>query len=153
MNQYLAPAASELKRAEHIFYVSLKYTRTVDVIKNLLDRFISCITEINNGLLQVAEEKNKIFEIPDNLGLKAELVRKTYKDEKLDEMLDFYMLLRKLNRAEYKASQEFRRHVTMTVVLDDGVREINLDVSKEYFDKVKGYVEYAVELIDGKQEE
>ena len=32
MNEYLLEAREELKRLEHILYVSLKYTRTVDVL-------------------------------------------------------------------------------------------------------------------------
>ena len=41
MNESLIEAREELKRLEHIIYVSLKYTRTVDVILNALKRMVS----------------------------------------------------------------------------------------------------------------
>ena len=34
-------AVSQLKRADHLLYVTLKYTRTVDVIKSIIKRLIS----------------------------------------------------------------------------------------------------------------
>ena len=36
-------AKEELKRVDHLFFVSLKYTKTVDVIKSLIDRLINAL--------------------------------------------------------------------------------------------------------------
>ena len=41
MNTYLDKAKSELKRADHLIFVSLKYTRTVDVIRSIIERLIN----------------------------------------------------------------------------------------------------------------
>ena len=41
MNEQLENTIEELKRVDHLFYVSLKYTRTVDMIKHVLERIIS----------------------------------------------------------------------------------------------------------------
>ncbi len=38
-------ALQELKRADHLIYVTLKYTRTVDVIKNTIKRLKIKITK------------------------------------------------------------------------------------------------------------
>ena len=43
MKESFDEAVQELKRVDHLFWVSLKYTRTVDVIKHVIDRLISCI--------------------------------------------------------------------------------------------------------------
>ena len=43
MKESFELAVQELKRVDHLFWVSLKYTRTVDVIKNVIDRLISCV--------------------------------------------------------------------------------------------------------------
>ena len=36
-------AKEELKRADHLLYVTLKYTRTADVIKNTIHRLLNAI--------------------------------------------------------------------------------------------------------------
>ena len=142
----------EMKRAEHMLYVSLKYTRTVDVIKNLIDRLISGITLTIDYLLIEAKEKKRIKEIPPQTGLKCEIVQTLYTDEKIKEMISFFLMLRKISKAEYKRSNEFRRHVTMTATTDTGTVEINLDVIKEYFEKSMEYLDYAENLINPKKD-
>lgn len=142
----------ELKRAEHLLYVSLKYTRTVDVIKNLIDRLISGITLVIDYMLEQAKEKKQIKEVPPQIGVKCALVKKLYPDEKVDEMINFYLMLRKISKAEYKRSNEYRRHVTMTATTDTGIVAINLDVIKEYYDKAVQFADHADNLINPKKE-
>ena len=43
MKESFDEAIQELKRVDHLFWVSLKYTRTVDVIKHVIERLINCI--------------------------------------------------------------------------------------------------------------
>ena len=136
-------AIDELKRVDHLVYVSLKYTRTVDVIKSILDRMVSSFEFILDGLLQKCDEKGLIFEIPTTPSGKIRDVKANYGQESaVMEIVDFYMYLRKLHNAEYSASREFRRHVTMTASLADGsIVEVNIDVISEYYDKCKKLVE------------
>ncbi len=152
MPNTLEDAREEMKRADHLLYVSLKYTRTVDVLKSLLERLTNAIDAIIDGLLDFALEKKKIKEKPENLGLKGTLVKKTFKDETINEMIDFSLTLKKINRAEFKRSREFRRHVTMTAITDTGIVEINIDIIKEHYFKTKSYLDYAEEIIFGKKE-
>ena len=153
MQQVIEQAREEMKRAEHLLYVSLKYTRTVDVIKSMLDRLINSIDAITDKLLDHALDKKMIKEKPENLGLRANLAKKTFKDNLIGEMVDFGMLLKKINRAEYKRSREFRRHVTMTAITDTGIVDISIDVVKEYYFKTRSYLEYAEKLIYGETEQ
>lgn len=152
MPNTLKDAREEMKRADHLLYVSLKYTRTVDVIKSFLDRLINSIDAIINNLLDYALEKKVISEKPENLGLRGELAKRAFKDQTISEMVDFGMWLKKINRAEYKRSREFRRHVTMSAITDTGIVDINIDVVKEYYFKTKSYLEYAEKLIYGETE-
>ena len=41
MKDTIEKAKEELKRADHLYYVSLKYTKTVDVIKSIIERLIN----------------------------------------------------------------------------------------------------------------
>ncbi len=152
MKVFLEEAREELKRADHIIYVSLKYTRTVDVIKNLIERLINCLDFIMEKLLDHAVEQKLLADKPANIGLKANALRKVY-GERYGELVSLYLHLRKVSRAEYKKSSEYRRHVTMTTTTDDGVFMFDIDKSKELYLKVKGFVEDAEKFIGGEEEE
>ena len=62
--EILLEAREELKRLEHIIYVSLKYTKTVDMMRNGIDRMISTMYYLREYLLCLAYEKNLIENIP-----------------------------------------------------------------------------------------
>ncbi len=136
-------AKEELKRADHLLYVSLKYTRTVDVIKSIILRLINAYDFTFRSLLEDKKIKKKIGEIPENVGLRINLIKEYYKeDPTIQNNVEFYLLLRKIDRAEFTRAREFRRHVTMTCVVDGKTYQINIDVIIEYFEKVKEFVEY-----------
>jgi len=148
MKDYLDNVKNELKRVDHIIYVSLKYTRTVDVIKHALDRMISAFDFGIEALLQKVKRRRKTLEIPDQPLKKCELVRTLYKDDqKLSEFMDFYMLLRILSKAEYTKREEYRRHVTMIAKVDVRTVEVSIDVLHEYEKMMKDFVEYIEQLL------
>jgi len=153
MEEALDNAIKELKRVDHLYYVSLKYTRTVDMIKHMIDRLINAFSYGIEYLLIHAKEQKKIDEIPSNLGLRAKLINDTFQDEKLTEYMNFYLRLRKILRAEYTKREEFRRHVTMTATIDDGeIVEVNIDILKEYYDKAKNFIKYMKVIVHGEEE-
>ncbi|MBI3036226.1 hypothetical protein HYY73_00495 [Candidatus Woesearchaeota archaeon] len=152
MKVFLEEAREELKRADHIIYVSLKYTRTVDVIKNLVERLINCLDFVIEKLLDSAVEKKLIAEKPANTGLKCNAVKKAY-GEMFADIVALYVQLRKIGRAEYKKSSEYRRHVTMTATTDEGTFMIDIDKSKELYFKARQYVEDVEKFLGGGEEE
>jgi len=151
MKVFLEEAREELKRADHLIYVSLKYTRTVDVIKNLIERLISCLDFVIGTLLDHAVELKLISEKPTNVGLKSNALKKAYGGT-FAELVSFYMLMRKISRAEYKKSSEYRRHVTMTAMTDEGIFTVDIDKAKELYFKVRQFVEDAEKLMSGEEE-
>ena len=152
MKVFLEEAREELKRADHLIYVSLKYTRTVDVIKSVIERLISCLDFTIDKLLAHAVEEKLISEKPSNAGLKCNALKKAYGDV-FGEMVSFYLLMRNISRAEYKKSSEYRRHFTMTATTDEGIHAIDIDKAKELFFKVRQFVEDAEKLINGEEAE
>ena len=132
-------ALDELRRVDHLVYVSLKYTRTVDVLKNTLARMIDCFQCVIDGLLRMAESQGMIFEIPSAPGAKVTELRKLYPNNiELNDLISFYLFLRKLHNAEYTAAREFRRNVTMTATFPDGgVEEVNIDIISDYYERCK----------------
>ena len=103
-------------------------------------------------LLDHAVEQKLLAEKPSNGGLKANAMKKVYGD-KYAELVSLYLHLRKVSRAKYKKSSEYRRHVTMTATTDEGIFAFDIDKSKELYMKVKQYVEDAEKFIGGEEEE
>lgn len=143
MKEALDNAIQELKRVDHLFYVSLKYTRTVDVIRSIVDRLINAFDFGMESMLKQAKEKKLIESIPKNAGLKTELLKKTYKDnEDIINYLNFYLKLRKIMNADYIKREEYRRHVTMISTLEKGeIVEIDIDRIKEYYNMSREFIE------------
>ena len=56
MEEAFEEAVKEIKRVDHLFYVSLKYTRTVDMMKHMLDRLISTFQHGIMVMLRKAKE-------------------------------------------------------------------------------------------------
>lgn len=142
MNDNIENAKEELKRIDHLIYVTLKYTRTVDVFINIIERMINCYEFLVNAFLKIAEKEGKVKEIPDIPVAKASLIMKIYESKKVNENMNFYLLLRKLKRANYESTNEFRRHVTMSAVVDGKVITINIDNITEKFHMLKEYFEF-----------
>lgn len=147
MTQYLTKVQEEIKRADHLLYVSLKYTRTVDVMRNVIERIINAYAFINTALLEHAKEKGKIPEVPASPIMKCDLLKQTYKEEeRIVENTDFYLTLRKILKAKMTKREEYRRHITMTAFVDPAnPTEVTPDNLKEYFYKIKDYLEYLEE--------
>ncbi|MBM3204235.1 hypothetical protein FJZ55_10080 [Candidatus Woesearchaeota archaeon] len=150
MNEYLLEARDELKRLEHIIYVSLKYTRTVDVIINALN----CIDLIIEAFLEKAKEDKLIEVLPKSPALRATKVTEIYStDLELQRYLTFYTFLRTILKLPYTKREEFRRHVTFVVELDHATAEINIDnlVNCERF--MHEFSKYAWTVLVGKSED
>src|SRR3990167_6797928 len=148
-------AIQELKRVDHLFWVSLKYTRTVDVIKHVIDRLINCIGFGLESLLKYAKEKKLVTSIPTNQGLRCDLLKRTFPDNaELIEYINFYLKLRKLSKAEYSKREEFRRHVTMIATIDKGeIVEVSIDSLKEDYEKTKIFIRLVKKVINEEKDE
>ena len=148
IDEHLKQARDELKRADHLIYVSLKYTRTVDVLKSIIERLITTMEEGLDALLHSAKNEGKIPAVPTLPRLKVEALKKLHPENaQLMHYLQFYLLLRKLDKAKFERSQEYRRHVTMKAHLDDKHAEITIDIISDYFQKAKEFLAFVEELV------
>ena len=154
MKESLDSARDELKRVDHLFYVSLKYTRTADMMRHTIERLINAFSFGVESLLKHAKEEKKIDEIPANPVMRCKLLLKNFTDEELTNYVDLYSKLRKIIKADYSKREEYRRHVTMASVMENGeIVEVNIDVLKDYYDLAKNFIKYAERIIEGKEEE
>lgn len=145
---YLDQAVEELKRVEHLVYVSLKYTRTVDVLLNIISRMIDGYDEMWNALLEWMKEKGDLEEIPTAPVVKANVLLDYFEEN--DEVVDnarLFLLLRKLHRSSNpEREQEYRRHVTMRTIIDGREELLNIDIVTQYFHMQKDFL-HTVQLL------
>ena len=153
MKEALDNAITELKRVDHLFYVSLKYTRTVEMMLHVVQRLANTFSYGIESLLKHAKESKKTGNVPDNIGLRCKLLKEVYKDDRINDYVNFFIKLRKLLRANYTKKEEFRRHVTMTATIDNGeIIEINIDILKEYYERAKEFVNFVKAIVHGEEE-
>ncbi len=132
-------AKDEIKRADHLVYVTLKYTRTADVIKNTIKRLINAYNYVILEALEYAKDNKKIKEIPASSQDRVALLKKLYKDD-LIEYLKLYTLLKSIDQADYKGREEYRKHVTLIATFEKKTIEVDIPVLVEYFKKTKEFV-------------
>ena len=153
MKESLDKAREELKRADHLIFVSLKYTRTVDIIKNIIERLINAYDMGMESLLRYAKSEKKITASPTAPLARAEALREVFSDDdQLSNFLNLYLLFRKIKTAKFSRANEYRRHVMMTAFLDDGEVEISIDIITDYFERTTEFVDYVSSLHGGKND-
>lgn len=156
MMQSLQDAIEELKRVDHQIYVSLKYTRTVDVILNILNRMVDGYSNLINALIKLAEQ-NKLWtgDAPGSAIERATLVRNIYKEDiTIQDNIDLYLLLRKLLRAKnIEREQEYRRHVTMKTIIEGREEIVNIDIITNYYLFQRDFLHKVQKMLGVKLEE
>lgn len=123
----------EKTSADHLLYVSLKYTKTCDVIINLLLRWKIMIEFAMDKLIERAKKKKKWKPVPDAPRAKLVQLKKIYaKDENVSEVLKLYELFRDIEQLDKVRESEFRKGVNLRVNYKGEEVNINLDKLKEY---------------------
>jgi len=127
--------------ADHLLYVSLKYTKTCDVIMNLLLRWKRMIETSIEGILLHAKTKKKISSIPNSPIGKIEEIKKLFKkDKEFLEVLEFYEMLRKLSELRTERIGEFRKNVALKVFYRGEEININLEQLKKYAEMLEKFI-------------
>ena len=147
MLEHDSDAREELKRADHLLYVTLKYTKNIDVIKNTIRRLINACDYSILDVLEYLKEKKKIKEIPLMPITRAEEVKKyLVRKPELIEFINFYLMLKRVDRAEFTKKEEFKKNVRL-VVMDENEEtfEINIEKLYEFFEKTKDFMRFVEE--------
>jgi len=141
MIEDIESARGELQRADHLIYVTLKYTRTGDVIKNIIGRLIGSMNYSITDMLEFLKSKNKIKEVPSSDIAKLELLKSCLKqviskDKALKEQLDLYLLLKKVSKLPFSVREEYRKNVTLIaedIEIDMSTIVLYYTMTKEFF--------------------
>ncbi len=127
--------------ADHLLYVSLKYTKTCDVILNLTLRWRMMIEVAIDRLLDKAKKKKKIKVVPSNNVQKIESARKLFrKDKNFQEVIGMYEFFRKIEGLRAERIGEFRKNVCLRVMYRGEEINIDLEKLKEYSDQLEKFI-------------
>ncbi|RLG12738.1 hypothetical protein DRN73_01685 [Candidatus Pacearchaeota archaeon] len=127
--------------ADHLLYVSLKYTKTCDVIKNLLLRWRQMIETAIEQILNHTKKKKKIKTIPTNpIGKIGEVKKLFKKDKNFLEVIEFYEMLRKLEELRQERIGEFRKNVCLRIFYQGKEINVNLEQLKIYADMLEKFI-------------
>ena len=134
--------------ADHLLYVSLKYTKTCDVIMNLLLRWRKMIETSIGKILKHAKKKKKISSIPSNPLVQIEEIKRLFKkDKNFLEVIELYEMFRKLEDLRIERIGEFRKNVTLKIYYQGKEINVNLEQLKVYAEKMEKFVDSTKEFL------
>lgn len=129
--------------ADHLLYVSLKYTKTCDVIINLLLRWKIMIDMGIDMLVDRAKKEKKWKPVSDAPRAKLIQLMRIYSDNPdIKKTLEMYELFRDVEKLEKVRENEFRKGVNLRVVYKGQTININLDMLKEYSQVLEKFISY-----------
>ena len=131
----------EKTSADHLLYVSLKYTKTCDVILNLLARWKSLIELSFDVILEKRVGEGKIPAMPTNPMQRIEFIKKYFK--KLDgvqEIIPLYVFFKRVPDLTKARSGEFRKNVNLKVIESGRTTDINMEKLGEYYEIVEKFI-------------
>jgi hypothetical protein len=127
--------------ADHLLYVSLKYTKTCDVIMNLLLRWRKMIETSLEKILEHAKKKKKISSIPSNPVGQIKEIRTLFKNDKeFLQVIDLYEMFRKLKELRTERIGEFRKNVALKIFYQGKEIDVNLEKLKDYADLLEKFI-------------
>jgi len=143
MTEALEKIIKEKISADHLLYVSMKYTKTCDVMINLIKRWKIMMDCAFEALLNKAKKKKIIKKIPTAPKLKIDLMKKTFKkNPEIIDALNEYEMFKLIDVLPKTKESEFRKGVCLRVTYKWEETEINLDKLKEYSEILERFINY-----------
>lgn len=141
MSEILEKIIKEKISADHLMYVSMKYTKTCDVMINLLKRWKIMIDYSFDGLLEKTKKKKKIKKIPTAPKLKLDMIKEVFK--KNPEVMDAvkeYEMFKLIDILKITKAGEFRKGVCLTVLYRGEEIRVDLEKLKEYAEMLEKFI-------------
>ncbi len=138
----------EKTSADHLMYVSLKYTKTCDVILNLLARWKSLIEISFDAILEKRYENGKIESMPSTPIQRIEFIKKYFnKDEDIQKVVPLYVFFKRVPDLKKTRSGEFRKNVNLKIILTPNKNiDINMEKLGEYYGIIETFMSKVKEI-------
>ena len=149
MREAIDNSVEELKRIDHSIFVSLKYTRTVDILVNIINRMVDCYDFLFSALLKYAYENKTITDIPTTPKEKVLLLKQIFKEQEIHDNADLYLLLKAMLKSNYSKENEYRRHVAMRAIIAGREEIININIISQYYEIIMSFFHLVDNLVKG----
>jgi hypothetical protein len=131
----------EKTSADHLLYVSLKYTKTCDVILNLLARWKSLVELSFDAILEKRVENGKIPAMPMSPKQRIEFIKKYFKKNgDVQDVVPLYIFFKRIPDLSKTRSGEFRKNVNLKIVDIKKTTDINMEKLGEYYEIVEKFI-------------
>lgn len=134
MDEHIENAVEELKRVDHSIFVSLKYTRTVDILENIIARMVDCYEHLFLALLKYAKDHKMTMDVPFTPKERVTLIKEIFKEQEIHDNIDLYLLLKAMLKANFTRENEYRRHVAMRAIIAGREEIININIISRYYE-------------------
>ncbi|MDP2946913.1 MAG: hypothetical protein Q8N88_02260 [Nanoarchaeota archaeon] len=132
----------EKTSADHLLYVSLKYTKTCDVILNLIARWKNLMEISFDALINLYIENGKIPHKPISPKERIEFMKNYFKkNEKIQGAVPLYIFFKRIPDLNKTREGEFRKNVNLKITEPTKTTVINLEKLSEYAKIVEAFIE------------
>lgn len=129
--------------ADHLLYVSMKYTKTCDVMINLIKRWKVMMDYSFDSLLQKAKKKKMINFIPSAPKLKLDVLKSAFaKNPEILNVIKEYEMFKLIDLLPKSKENEFRKGVCLKISYKLNEVPINLDKLKEYSETIQKFIDF-----------
>lgn len=151
MSEALEKIMKEKISADHLLYVSMKYTKTCDVMINLIKRWQIMIDYSFDALLEKAKKKKLIKEIPNAPRLRIDVINQLFNEvPEVQEVVKEYEMFKLIDILSKTKENEFRKGVCLRVSYRGQEVAINMDKLKEYSDLLERFINYVKLFLSAK---
>jgi hypothetical protein len=131
----------EKTSADHLLYVSLKYTKTCDVILNLLARWKSMIEMSFDAILDNGVKSGKVPAMPATPKQRIEDMKKYFvSNPAIQEIIPLYIFFKRVPELSKSREGEFRKNICLKIKLPNKEVHINMEKLDEYSVVVENFM-------------
>ena len=134
--------------ADHLLYVSLKYTKTCDVILNLIARWKSLVEISFDAILEKYVEKGKVPNMPVSPKERILFVKKYFRTStEIQNIIPLYIFFKRIPDLNKTRIGEFRKNVCLKIIEPNSTTDINMEKLGEYADAVENYIKKVKQIL------
>ena len=143
MPEILEKIIKEKISADHLLYVSMKYTKTCDVMINLIKRWKIMMDYAFEALLDKAKKRKFIKAIPEAPKLRIDILKQIFvKHKEVIDAVTEYEMFKLIDVLQKSRENEFRKGVCLRVNYRGSEIAVNLDKLKEYWEILERFINF-----------
>ncbi len=145
--EFLRELKRHLNSIEHMLYVSCKFTRTVEMLRRVIENLVTGYEYFFSIAYKImVDDDEKI--IGESLGLhhKIQLLSDKLAERGIYVDLSDYFLLKKILLSNYEKIGEFRKNLCMISYIDGERYQINLEKLFDYYSNLREITTFMTNL-------